>query len=202
MAKDPGALSVGATNSLTSPQRTTVCAPAALMPMATATTDRASAIRTTRFMLVRDAGPVPSWAPTDRTPANARSVAIVRAVKGPHDGRLRARRRSGDPLRGTGSGKIPPRRCEHVDHLSGLLEDACAVRGVRRNAEAVAGRQDPLLPGDHHGEGPLDHDAELLDVVLVGLDDRLRRVVVADERGVVGVDDTSLDAGLRVDERE
>src|SRR6184192_1617675 len=84
MAKDPGALSVGATNSLTSPQRTTVCAPAALMPMATATTDRASPIRRTRFMLVRDAGPVPSWAPTDRTPANDLSVAVVRAVKGSH----------------------------------------------------------------------------------------------------------------------
>jgi hypothetical protein len=82
-----------------------------------------------------------------------------------------------------------------LDDFGGFLEHADAVRSLRRHAVAVAGHEDPLLSSDDHREGSLDHDADLLDLVFVRLDHRLWRVVVDDDRRVIGVDDAAFYAG-------
>src|SRR5262249_52335298 len=76
---------------------------------------------------------------------------------------------------------VVARRDVHVDHLGRLLEDASAMRRAGGDAIGVAGREDALLPSDDHGERPLHHDAELLDVVLMRLDDDLWVKIELDE---------------------
>src|SRR3546814_7323281 len=76
--------------------------------------------------------------------------------------------------------------CSSDLDLRALLEHASAVRSSGGYAEGVARHEDPLLAGDDHRERSLHDHAELLDVVLVRLDDRLRRVVVRSEGRRVG----------------
>src|SRR2546425_10067282 len=106
--------------------------------------------------------------------------------------RYNRRGRGAFPTRGGSERRRRAPRRPHVDRLRRLLEDARAVRRAGRDAIRVARRKDALLAGDHHGERSLHHEAELLDVVLVRLDDGLGREVENDEGGVVCVHHTAL----------
>jgi len=74
------------------------------------------------------------------------------------------------------------------------------VRRARGDAVSVAGREDALLAGDDHRQAALHHDAELLDLVLVRLDDGPGREVEDDERRVIGLHDAALHARTGFDQ--
>src|SRR5687767_4095403 len=94
------------------------------------------------------------------------------------------------------------RRYPYRDDLRGLLEHARAVRCARRHAVRVAGGQDPLLAGDDENEAPFCHEAHLLGVVLVGLDDRTRIEIAQRDGRVVGGDQPAAYAGLWLGDRQ